>query len=165
MHPIAQWDAGARVSAHAPLAGSDAGLLAAVEDAHVSTHAPLAGSDSVETSDWRSEMFQPTLPLRGATSLCQVVPGRLQVSTHAPLAGSDHCTPARRWRSRRFNPRSPCGERRVEHRGPGDGIGGFQPTLPLRGATCWRTTGESRPTRFNPRSPCGERPGSRVTGW
>ena len=100
--------------------------------------------------------FQPTLPLRGATS----APGRARL--RAP--GFNPRSPCGERRSPRdricpypgFNPRSPCGERpgnqcrpttgagfnprspcgeRLEHRGPGDGIGGFQPTLPLRGAT------------------------------
>ena len=56
--------------------------------------------------------FQPTLPLRGATSyVTNLLPFSL-VSTHAPLAGSD------RWQVRAI-------ERDT----------GFQPTLPLRGAT------------------------------
>ena len=121
--------------------------------------------------------FQPTLPLRGATS--SSVPSttsssfnprspcgsdscprsrfsRPLVSTHAPLAGSDEAP-------RVFRAIAP-----------------FQPTLPLRGATvelallhsggCVVSThaplaGSDAPsglrsrtaTRFNPRSPCGER--------
>ena len=34
----------------------------------------------------------------------------------------------------------------------------FQPTLPLRGATWWTGQRKSPRCRFNPRSPCGERP-------
>ena len=80
--------------------------------------------------------FQPTLPLRGATS--SSVPSTTSSS---------------------FNPRSPCGERQRV----GDGkyrLWWFQPTLPLRGATPrlkrWRYSFGC----FNPRSPCGERPPS-----
>ena len=58
--------------------------------------------------------FQPTLPLRGATSMSLHILSRASAS---------------------FNPRSPCGER------PGETdedavVTWFQPTLPLRGATC-----------------------------
>ena len=78
----------------------------------VSTHAPLAGSDYADNKAWASWMFQPTLPLRGATTRSPVPPARRD----------------------RFNPRSPCGERP-----PMTYIQavdcGFQPTLPLRGAT------------------------------
>ena len=104
-----------------------------------------------------SSVFQPTLPLRGATSeavcdLCdlfsfnprspcgerrhqQEVPRHPGVvSTHAPLAGSDGSRSDRRTRHPRFNPRSPCGERPSR-----------EPRTP------W-------PSCFNPRSPCGERP-------
>ena len=127
----------------------------------VSTHAPLAGSDGYSCSRPRlSSLFQPTLPLRGATGhgrrrhqeadvsthaplagsdgphleLLNVV---LVVSTHAPLAGSDPRTFRCRSRQACFNPRSPCGERLF-------GflllvcLDEFQPTLPLRGATPWR---------------------------
>ena len=59
-----------------------------------------------------SASFQPTLPLRGATW------------ESSPTSGCAGC----------FNPRSPCGERRLLQ----DSLvrlAQFQPTLPLRGAT------------------------------
>ena len=80
-----------RVSTHAPLAGSDPpcarqprtasgfnprspcgerlpGAGREVARVDVSTHAPLAGSDVTKPSIAGFGMFQPTLPLRGATS-------------------------------------------------------------------------------------------------
>ena len=87
-------------------------------------------------------MFQPTLPLRGATETGTFTWLAFLVSTHAPLAGSD-----------------------VE---PFDGhvaLSRFQPTLPLRGATPSGCTGRSASSCFNPRSPCGERPGFCVNGF
>ena len=61
---------------------------------------------------WSRAMFQPTLPLRGATpraaNPCAL---RDQVSTHAPLAGSDARSSSRATTPICFNPRSPCGER------------------------------------------------------
>ena len=56
------------VSTHAPLAGSDLRHTHATWLLLVSTHAPLAGSDWTPQSwKWTPTMFQPTLPLRGAT--------------------------------------------------------------------------------------------------
>ena len=81
--------------------------------------------------------------------------------------------------TKHFNPRSPCGERRVAIwrscailsfqstlpvRGATKRLKRsriretFQSTLPVRGATRLRTTACSVEEDFNPRSPCGERP-------
>ena len=104
-----------------------------------------------------SSLFQPTLPLRGATSR--------------------RCRPSRE--ASCFNPRSPCGERRASGAWrltkppvfqPTLPLRGatrlaqllqralpFQPTLPLRGATPAYRRPRSCRSCFNPRSPCGER--------
>ena len=104
---------------------------------------------------WSRAMFQPTLPLRGATGLIFALERMREVSTHAPLAGSDLAralTNAEEFVSTHaplagsdyagiaavithsgFNPRSPCGERLL----------GIVHSLTAAG--------------FNPRSPCGER--------
>ena len=104
----------------------------------------------------RRTRFQPTLPVRGATEKLAGVNRREEISTHAPRAGSDICGPGRPSLVPDFNPRSPCGERQQGGRIEALDIL-FQPTLPVRGATCKATT--IRPPRryFNPRSPCGER--------
>ena len=57
-------------------------------------------------------VFQPTLPLRGATNANAAVAVLHAVSTHAPLAGSDNNPTAFTAYGAGFNPRSPCGERR-----------------------------------------------------
>ena len=57
-------------------------------------------------------MFQPTLPLRGATLGGATLDALAGVSTHAPLAGSDLGFLAELRDLCGFNPRSPCGERR-----------------------------------------------------
>ncbi len=111
-------------------------------------------------------LFQPTLPLRGATHRWQratqphcfnprspcgerhdLVHSTIEhhfVSTHAPLAGSDATTPTWLSRASSFNPRSPCGERlRQPSRVQVDN--GFQPTLPLRGATYGARVGARAP--------------------
>ena len=102
----------------------------------ISTHAPRAGSD---VPRWfiRGDgmVFQPTLPVRGATltgrrynpynydfnprSPCgerllqeAIETFSCEISTHAPRAGSDPFFDYIRILSYYFNPRSPCGERR-----------------------------------------------------
>ena len=83
----------------------------------ISIHAPRAGSDTSITGQFaHSSIFQSTLPVRGATA-AGALPGR---------------------RRDNFNPRSPCGERRIE---AGDHAVNHD---------------------FNPRSPCGERQEPRV---
>ena len=57
---------------------------------------------------------------------------------------------------RGFNPRSPCGERRLDVLQSAHEVA-FQPTLPLRGATRSRACSTASTGGFNPRSPCGER--------
>ena len=79
------------ISTHAPRAGSDTiGLPFRVAVLYISTHAPRAGSDfQFVNSAAEKHIFQPTLPVRGATTQSSTV----------------HDT------STDFNPRSPCGER------------------------------------------------------
>ena len=102
-------------------------------------------------------LFQSTLPMRGATvhPACQHL-GR-KISIHAPHAGSDGGYQHRETKLGDFNPRSPCGERRLTlgrnsqlqmisihapHAGSDDQLRHgsppwprFQSTLPMRGAT------------------------------
>ena len=82
------------------------------------------------------DIFQPTRPLRGATS------GNTVTFTEGEY----------------FNPRAPCGARR---RKPDDSCGrypDFNPRAPC-GARLWRASPKARRSRhFNPRAPCGARP-------
>ena len=146
----------ARVSTHAPLAGSDGAIprpsrtpsrfnprSPCGERRGCSRGTSRAGSFNPRSpcGERRVQVrlvdpavpFQPTLPLRGATSRGFPLEGHRQVSTHAPLAGSDWSCPPARTGPTRFNPRSPCGER---------------PNV---------QTGGAGSASFNPRSPCGER--------
>ena len=97
---------------------------------------PLRGATSISSHQASARAaFQPTRPLRGATGPAAAEPDRVCISTHAPLAGRD---PARRrsaasWRY--FNPRAPCGAR-LPLLDALDKLLPFQPTRPLRGATC-----------------------------
>ena len=100
------------ISTHAPRAGSDAASGAGTETNIISTHAPRAGSDMSALilcvmilvfqptlpvrgatmgpdGKPRIKRFQPTLPVRGATSSPACSPVPAPISTHAPRAGSD----------------------------------------------------------------------------
>ena len=77
--------------------------------------------------------FQFTRPVRGATSAAPYDHLPLCVSIHAPHAGRDLLSPAVVNGHRSFNPRAPCGARRL------------QCTVPIIRV------------RFNPRAPCGAR--------
>ena len=100
--------------------------------------------------------FQSTRPLRGATRLSPSRRRSQSISIHAPLAGRDGFRGCVGHRDTDFNPRAPCGARRVLpssctlqcHFNPRAPCGarlwtfssadrplGFQSTRPLRGAT------------------------------
>ena len=122
-------------------------------------------------------LFQPTLPVRGATPQAAYPAASIHISTHAPRAGSDfpphilHCRGAISTHAPRagsdnpapppppfltnFNPRSPCGERphqQIFYRRHCY----FNPRSPC-GERHSGTKGDSMQIDFNPRSPCGER--------
>ena len=95
---------------------------------------PLRGATSLVASGSVSIIFQPTRPLRGATVQTLLVAGSGLISTHAPLAGRDKIRICSRLLSFKFQPTRPL-------RGATLGIEiepcskAFQPTRPLRGAT------------------------------
>ena len=78
--------------------------------------------------------FQSTLPVRGATRLGSFGVSTIQFQSTLPVRGATGDLSA----------------------GPGRAAG-FQSTLPVRGATRWKVVKRPRPKNFNPRSPCGER--------
>ena len=168
-----------RISIHAPLTGSDKkGLEANWATLYFNPRSPY-GERQMDKRRLRDlELFQSTLPLRGAT---WDVPRYIlseDISIHAPLTGSDSHAFRLTSSSRNFNPRSPYGERLQGHENLPQ-IAEFQSTLPLRGATripgfCVQprnisihaplTGSDSRGGAsgrsggyFNPRSPYGER--------
>ena len=128
----------------------------------ISIHAPRTGSDKIQQAkDRLTELFQSTLPARGATisssrprgaekfqstlpargaTRSAVSPGRWErISIHAPRTGSDAVGSVAGALGKDFNPRSPHGER---HRRCGQA---------------------GRHDDFNPRSPHGERQGNRLS--
>ena len=102
-----------RISTHAPLAGRDAFEQGSISIPKIiSTHAPLAGRDKNDCSYdhcynnfnprapcgarlgkvgkvFDPPLFQPTRPLRGATTDPVTHLTDSEISTHAPLAGRD----------------------------------------------------------------------------
>ncbi len=78
--------------------------------------------------------FQSTLPVRGATGRWQYQSNKGLISIHAPRAGSDYPISLLLQPLAYFNPRSPCGERRLIVAGVFH-ASEFQSTLPVRGAT------------------------------
>ena len=146
------------ISIHAPLAGCDGGFGApacpptyfnprtpcgvrlfchyrAYCSLNISIHAPLAGCDRRFWSACvPSNIFQSTHPLRGATSLHGQTDDSLFISIHAPLAGCDRGAVTARSGNLDFNPRTPCGVRRLKA-GSLIVLSLFQSTHPLRGAT------------------------------
>ena len=101
-------------------------------------------------------LFQPTLPVGGATAGASGGCTVRRISTHAPRAGSDHAPHPAEYRGTYFNPRSPCGERLFQrHRQRGDSD--FNPRSPCGERLWYDTAIIHKYGHFNPRSPCGER--------
>ena len=145
----------------------------------ISIHAPRAGGDTSPRPEAPNGTFQSTPPVRGATHVIRAVYFSKYISIHAPRAGGDcrhalrrrglyHFNPRPPCGERRitflvccanccnFNPRSPCGERRKKQSGKKIQTI-FQSTLPVRGATISSLLNSRSSYYFNPRSPCGER--------
>ena len=161
-----------RISIHAPRVGSDipaiansiryAGFQSTLpvwgatrsrdqqEDmGMISIHAPRVGSDpEIYPTNHRLEIFQSTLPVWGATRYAGKT-GKVndKISIHAPRVGSDKCGLEAAAQNHHFNPRSPCGERRVRQKNQGY-VGKFQSTLPVWGATPGRPRGTASCERF-----------------
>ena len=140
--PRAGSDIGARpgrlmqsISTHAPRAGSDFEAQPYAYAVRISTHAPRAGSDhpAIVRRGFLVR-FQPTLPVRGATSaICRSSPLIFYFNPRSPCG--ERLNSARGTKSPAdFNPRSPCGER-LDLPRRGGLVVAFQPTLPVRGAT------------------------------
>ena len=74
---------------------------------------PVRGATRSPHGAEAARRFQPTLPVRGATHIAAASHRPAHISTHAPRAGSDTASNAPVNRHADFNPRSPCGERRI----------------------------------------------------
>ena len=124
------------ISIHASLAGGDLAADLHIYAAAISIHASLAGGDECALRlPSMTISFQSTPPLREATStICSTAAGTFY-----------------------FNPRLPCGRRRLLVRRHLRGWHYFNPRLPCGR----RRSGSSRrvcvTVYFNPRLPCGRR--------
>ncbi len=125
----------AAISIHAPRAGSDNSNGNRYIILCISIHAPRAGSDALRARLLsRPALFQSTLPVRGATANIANQQANPIFQSTLPVRGATTISGWATFPRRYFNPRSPCGERRLKPHKP-------------------------RSDRyFNPRSPCGERP-------
>ena len=153
-----EYKAKRRISIHAPRAGSDPDEFGALLlNIYFNPRSPCGERRYLILSSASRRAFQSTLPVRGATTMFAISSKQFIISIHAPRAGSDavidlaevlteefqSTLPVRgaTWpfsripfHSVHFNPRSPCGERRL------------------------KTVVFDVILHFNPRSPCGERP-------
>ena len=135
--PSMQAKTAGNISIHAPLAGCDESRRSPAETGLISIHAPLAGCDKKKTGHKARRIisihaplagcdpryparrptpggFQSTHPLRGATRPPDTAQPRFAISIHAPLAGCDSVFVLSFSASIDFNPRTPCGVRRLQ---------------------------------------------------
>ena len=127
----------------------------------ISTHAPLAGRDARRDQDKvQQQTFQPTRPLRGATTALPEIITTIVISTHAPLAGRDHIA---------FNAahvvgistHAPLAGRDEQERQALITSTLFQPTRPLRGATLTVLLNEGAADDISTHAPLAGRDGKR----
>ena len=78
---------------------------------------PLRGATDVAALVIGVRAFQSTRPLRGATSRRRALQVCAGISIHAPLAGRDASLAILPDTHRHFNPRAPCGARRLIREG------------------------------------------------
>ena len=147
----------ADISIHAPLAGCDSSRIKPFSViSYFNPRTPCGvRRNSAPSRRWPIR-FQSTHPLRGATDRHSVILLKSAISIHAPLAGCDWRTSAPARKTPYFNPRTPCGVRRLEQF-PCCVVDEFQSTHPLRGATCRPINFPDVLNDFNPRTPCGVR--------
>ena len=124
-----------QVSIHAPRVGRDRKFLSHSGSTHsFNPRAPCGARLRGGRLLWLRKLFQSTRPVWGATPCVWPYEGTLPVSIHAPRVGRDPEGVVKRHRLMCFNPRAPCGARRLyaESR---DTVSKFQSTRPVWGAT------------------------------
>ena len=99
--------------------------------------------------------FQSTRPVWGATHLTFLTDSKHVVSIHAPRVGRDWRNPFTPIPISSFNPRAPCGARRMEELNPWL-LDSFNPRAPC-GARHVLLFSVGFYLSFNPRAPCGAR--------
>ena len=102
------------ISTHAPRVGSDSRLMRAALYFAISTHAPRVGSDADRVADKKTDQISIHAPRVGSDAfafpLCRYLPA---FQSTLPVWGATLCDRPVGLAVINFNPRSPCGERRV----------------------------------------------------
>ena len=124
----------------------------------ISTHAPLAGRDPISArSGIATEIFQPTRPLRGATSMTPLrFSGFIIFQPTRPLRGATIRRSSSYLRPYKFQPTRPLRGATVssEEQQPRHNISTHAPLAGRDLSTCASSVFSSD---FNPRAPCGAR--------
>ena len=149
-----------------------------LSQANFNPRSPCGERHAVASGGTVTSEFQPSLPLRGATSPDGAEVGRVLISTLAPLAGSDQGWISKEIMDEQFQPSLPLrGATRPREGGRVDGListlaplawsdgGDVRPRLrhgistlaPLAGSDFADNLTLTDNINFNPRSPCGER--------
>ncbi len=82
------------ISIHAPLTGSDPRVQGQSRHyLYFNPRSPYGERQEEIDAYFRQNLFQSTLPLRGATHHIRLIPMITQISIHAPLTGSDRRNP------------------------------------------------------------------------
>ena len=127
--------AACEISIHAPREGSDGDVSPRLRSSvHFNPRSPRGERPLPNNTRNNTNIFQSTLPARGATNPGNQSEEQGRISIHAPREGSDRNCPNV----------SPIDSK-------------FQSTLPARGATCHTPLSREGLRDFNPRSPRGER--------
>ena len=180
LHLLLAREVAERFQSTRPLRGATTGMPRRIASLTFQSTRPLRGATLRRVFAPAALLaFQSTRPLRGATRAEQCVVRRFDISIHAPLAGRDGQARAHRAAEEHFNPRAPCGARRLHPAAPrgdqrisihaplagrdrrrGQGFPCLHISIhaPLAGRDQASTTGRSKSGNFNPRAPCGARP-------
>ena len=146
------------ISIHAPRAGGDGACAAArLRLMHFNPRPPCGGRLLFRTVQRGIIQFQSTPPVRGATFPVRYM--FLQYSrfqSTPPVRGATTATAPTGQARRYFNPRPPCGGRRIKYNN-NDGRKNFNPRPPCGGRRGRPVTSPAT-KNFNPRPPCGGRP-------
>ena len=93
-----------------------------------------AGRDDLEREALHDDRISIRAPRAGCDFLRLQDIARALISIHAPRVGRDPCAQCSKHRTHHFNPRAPCGARRLEKQ-RARRMGRFQSTRPVWGAT------------------------------
>ena len=147
--------AAARISIHAPHAGSDWTRRQHRRPGRFQSTLPMRGATARSTAFIKDRRFQSTLPMRGATTDVLMSRRKHLISIHAPHAGSDEDKPS-----------VPAAARisiHAPHAGS-DSLDKLDATLTEISIHAPHAGSDGRVKQysvvgpdFNPRSPCGER--------